>query len=295
MKAVSYLSTNGREQEIGRALAAGFAKHGVEYEGKLRSDFWAGNIDPSADIVIFVGVKSRRMFADCTAQGKVPLLIDKGYFGRGEYYRMSLGAYQPPDLMKKCADGLRFRKVMPGGIQPQGRSGHAVMYCGSSQKYCNFHELGDNNDYAAKICAEIRQHWDGPIIYRPKPSWWAKTKAGERREVPPGTVLSGSEEQFVKVMSRCHAIVTHGSNGAAEALAFGLPVVMTSEEGVSPVWSLCEHEMTNIEYPFRPKVEDIQHVLFAMAHYQFTVAEMASGLAWSEIGVEYMRSKVKAV
>lgn len=304
MKAVSYLSTNGREQEIGRALASGFAKHGVEYEGKLRSDFWAGNIDPSADIVIFVGVKSRQMFADCTAQGKVPLLIDKGYFGRGEYYRMSLGAYQPPDLMKRNSDGLRFRKTMLGGIQPRRLGGYAVMYVGSSQKYCNFHELGDNNDYARKAVLQIHRYWTGAerhVIYRPKPSWWAKHKPGERRDdlKDLGVTFSGPESaggpSFVKELAKCRAIVTHGSNGAAEALAFGVPVVMLSEEGVSPVWSLCERDMANLLDPYWPSVENRQHILFAMADYQFTVAEMAAGVAWSNIGVEYMKSRVKAV
>lgn len=295
MKAVLYLSTNDREQEMGRALTAGFNIHGVECIAKTRGDFWASGgspeeavVDDDADIVGFIGVKSRKMFTACTMQGKVPLLIDKGYFGRGEYYRMSLGSYQPAYLDKINGSPKRFYDLVPGGVQPARRHGNSIMYIGSSQKYCNFHELGDNNDYSRAVLTLMKDNWSGNIIYRPKPSWWAKTKAGERRDNMRdlGVEFSGPDVQFAKVLNRCYAVVTHGSNGAAEALAAGIPVIMLSEPGVSPVLHLCEPNMESLRKPhapYMPSVEKRQHTLFAMAWCQFTVPEMAAGLAWSQL------------
>jgi hypothetical protein len=288
-KAVLYLSTNSREQELGRALATGFNQLNVTCEPKTRSDFWETGIDPDADIVAFVGVKSKKIFEVCNQLGKLPLLIDKGYFGRGDYYRMSFGSYQPTYLHRYLNwTSHRFNKCVPSGVQMRRFADEAVMYVGSSQKYCNFHNLGDCNDYARNTLLDMRKHWDSKIIYRPKPSWFAKSKSGERREkfeeAPIRAEFSHPDRNFHQELSRCWAIVTHGSNGAAEALAYGVPVVMLSQEGVSPVYELCEHSLARINKPyFSPFLGVRQQLLSAMAWCQFTIDEIRTGYAWSTI------------
>lgn len=295
MKITCYLSTNDREQEIGRALRSGCDKNGDDVELKLRSDFWAASdVDTDADVVCVIGVKSKKMFDACERAGKVLLIIDKGYFGRGEMYRLSLGAYQPPYIDQIIADlwddPVLFRSrlqacgVRIGLHQPKDRPN--VMYVGSSQKYCNFHELGDNNDYARTVVTQLSGYWPHQIIYRPKPSWWAKSKPTERRDDLQhirGTRFSGPEEQFGKVLAQCHAVVTHGSNGAAEALAVGVPVIMLSGEGVSPVWSLCSHSVADVLDIKLPGANERERILAAMAWSQFSVYEISTGFAWRNL------------
>lgn len=305
MKITCYLSTNDREQEIGRALRMGVTKAGDEVTLKTRTDFWEGGTDDGADVICVVGVKSKKMFDDCKAMGKIPLIIDKGYYGRGEMYRMSLGSYQPEYIGGIIADMWEDPVVFHSRlnacgmrIKPRQLGGHAVMYVGSSQKYCNFHELGDNNDYARKVVGEIHKYWTGPerhVIYRPKPSWWAKMKAGERRDdlADLGVTFSGPNVQFAKELTRCRAVVTHGSNGAAEALAAGVPCIMLSPEGTSPVWHLCGHDLKELEDPFFPRVDDIHRTLAAMGWCQFSISEMAHGLAWHHVKHFYLEAKAK--
>jgi hypothetical protein len=163
------------------------------------------------------------------------------------------------------------------------------MYVGSSEKYCLFHELGSCNDYARKIVTEIKKYWQGPIIYRPKPSWWAKPKPGEARDnlKDLGVYFSGPGEAagayFVKKLRQCKAIVTHGSNGAVEALARGVPTILTSPVGVSPVHHLCSHGINEITNPYWPPAEERMKTLSQLAWCQFSVKEMASGFAWENI------------
>jgi hypothetical protein len=301
MKITCYLSTNTREQEIGRVLRSGFDRAGDDAKLALRSDFWAiseehgeATVDPEADVICFIGVKSKKMFDACKAQDKIPLLIDKGYFGRGEMYRMSLGAYQPPYLDQIIADlwddPVMFRSRLEAcGVRVQlhqNKGRHSVMYVGSSQKYCNFHELGDNNDYSRKVVTELTGFWPHQIIYRPKPSWWTKMKSGERRDDLqdiPRVSFSGSTEPFAQVLRQCHAVVTHGSNGAAEALAAGVPVIMLSEEGVSSVWPLCSHSLADVLDINLPGANERERILAAMAWSQFSIPEMATGFAWRNL------------
>lgn len=294
MKITCYLSTNSREQEIGRALQRGCDMAGDDVVLKTRSDFWNFGSDEDADVICVVGVKSKKMFNDCTKAGKLPLIIDKGYYGRGEMYRMSLGAYQPPYLDQIIADlwddPVVFRSRLQacgmriGLHQPKDRA--SVMYVGSSQKYCNFHELGDNNDYARKVVTRLLGFWPHQIIYRPKPSWWAKSKPSEKRDDLRDIFrvrFSGPDEQFATALAQCHAVVTHGSNGAAEALAAGVPVIMLSEEGVSPVWPLCSHNMADVLDLKLPGANERERILAAMGWTQFSITEMATGFAWRHL------------
>jgi len=277
-----YLSTNQREQILGAALARGFNKHGVEVRSRLRSDFWNYGISSDSDAVVFVGVKSRKMWQACIDQGRWPLLIDKSYFGRGEYYRLAYKGYQPPYLSKMhCSTGRLHG--MGVSLQPRKGPGEFVLFAGSSNKFHLFHELEKVGDYAVRVCAELQQVIGGrmPIWYRPKPSWWANKDETDQKVVPAGTILSGPTQLFSSLLPRCHTLVTYGSNAAAEALAAGVPVLMLSPEGISPVWHLCEHDVSRVLDPYWPNGIDRDQTLANLAWCQFTLAEIEAGLAWN--------------
>jgi hypothetical protein len=287
MKISLYLSVKRRELALRDALIAGFEKHGDTVTPKLRKEFWSHWKDNKSDLVVYVGVKSRKMWNVCIENKQPMLLIDKGYFGRAEYHRMSLGGYQPPYLNDMELEPNRL-KQLGVTLHPKREKGNIVLYAGSSHKYCMFHGLGDVSAYAAKVCAEIQQQLKAidsslTVVYRPKPSWWGNDDDEIDKTVPVGTVLSAPQENFAQILKSCHCLVTHGSNAGIEALAAGVPVILTSGPGISPIYDLAEHDMTNIGKPAWPRDSERLRVLSALAWCQYNIKEIASGFAWANL------------
>lgn len=289
MKIVLYLSDKKREQSFHSALIQGFTKHGEQVEYVPRGSFKTEGLKPGADIAVFVGVKSRPIYQECRAQGVTTLLIDKGYFRNREYYRFALGDYQPPYLEKMEMPPQRMQHL---GVRLRPRhSGNYVIYAGSSHKYCTFHGLGDVNDYARQVCANLNAIIKGEktLIYRPKPSWWAKDTSTikrispDRDNLPANTVFSGPDELLSQLLPDAHCLVTHGSTAALDALAAGVPVLLLSEQGVSPAWYMSEHDMDNVLSPYWPSDAKRERLFANLAYCQFSVSEMASGFAWEHL------------
>lgn len=285
MKIVLLMSPKRRETMLLEALVKGFKKHNEEVLHVSTADY-RGPI-AGMDIAAFVGVKSRRMYQEHHTAKITTLLIDKAYFDRNDSYRLSLGDFQPHYLQEMKAEPRRLASL---GVRIHERRtrGKYIIYAGSSQKYCDFHELGDCNAYAVKICAAINKvvaTWPDKdqfrVLYRPKPSWWANETPN--KVVPPGTTLSGPTETLARLLPQTHCIVTHGSNSAAEAMAAGVPVITTSVLGECAVYPLCEHDINKLRNPFWPDDAKRNQVLANLAWCQFTPDEIASGFAWASV------------
>lgn len=292
MKIFLYMSSKSREQVMGEAIVRGIERHGDTVTKRLRKDFWTDDVS-DADVIAFVGVKSRRMWNACAEKNKEALIIDKGYFGRGDYYRMSIGGFQPYYLDRIGALPDRMVNKLHVQIKPKRQMpGKFILFAGSSNKYHMFHGLEEVNDYAVNICkyiqdvqaALIKQGFMQtplPVYYRPKPSWWANPDPGEKRIVPEGTRLSGPAESFPQLLRDCHLLVTHGSNAAIEALAAGVPVFVMSEE--SPAYNMSEKQWHHINAPYFPDDAELKQTLANLAWCQFSLDEIASGLAWANL------------
>lgn len=289
MRVTLYLSTNRRETELKNILTRGFKQHGINVDYSSNSD-WA---EINTDLAVFVGVKSRKLYRACIEAGVVPLFIDKAYFRTPTsdyYYRASLGGYQPPYLrdMKKSSDRLERLKVK---LHPRRIGGSRVVFAGSSRKYCEFHEIGDVHEYARRVCTELyfKLHGKKRIIYRPKPSWWSNHGAYETKvdndvyRVPAHTEFSSPNELLSHILPDTHCLVTHGSNAAVEALVAGVPVIMLSNRGASPVYDLCDHQLDNVLNPYWPSNKERITILSNLAHCQFSLEEMANGTMWEEL------------
>ncbi len=286
MKITLYMSMNKeRERILQEALVSGFRHTDDQVEYCATSDYRGPR--EWSDLAVFVGVKSATIFEEHRVAKKLTMLIDKAYMDRADSHRFSLGGFQPfyLDDMQEPPQRMYQR-----GMRPHPRRNTVVItdkwhvvYAGSSQKYCNFHSLGDCNDYSVDACAKINEALKDrmELIYRPKPSWWNNGVKG--KVIPPNTRFSGPNESFRHVLQKCHAVVTHGSNAAVEALAFGVPVVLLSGKGVSPVYSLAETDLSNILDPFWPTDVERTQVLANLAWCQFRLPEIASGFAWSNV------------
>lgn len=285
MKITLYLSVKRREQELRSALVSGFTKHGDTVRSKLRREFGIDWQDNESDLVVFCGVKSRKLWNICMANSRKVLLLDKGYFGRADYYRTSVGGYQPPYVAEMAKDNTRLSRLMGIRMHPRRAGGHTVLYAGSSNKYCLFHGLGNVTEYAMEVCGKLNDTLNGAkgVVYRPKPSWWGNDDNEIPKLVPPRCRLSPPTENFQPLLHFTHCLVTHGSNAAVEALCNGVPVVLTSEAGISPVYDLCEHDMANILKPFWPTDAARQQRMNNLAWCQYSINEIASGYAWENL------------
>lgn len=279
-----YMSSKRREMMLLDALVAGFKGSGDSVEYCATSDY--NGPRQWTDIACFVGVKSRERYEECRLGGKRTLLIDKSYMDRRESYRFSIDGFQPFYLpkMQETSDRLEQLGVIIRPLRTHHNSVKStVLFAGSSQKFCDWHGLGDNNKYSVDACARINEALKGQhqLVYRPKPSWWANNKGA--KIVPPNTKFSGVSEQFLHALQNCHCLVTYGSNAAVEALAHGVPVVLLSPKGVSPVYGLSEYKLENILKPFWPRDTARRQVLSNLAWCQFRVPEIESGFAWKNV------------
>jgi hypothetical protein len=115
------------------------------------------------------------------------------------------------------------------------------------------------------------------VHYRPKPSW----AAGHPEDVKqvPGTVFSGPDVKFRDLLQNCHAVVTHGSNAAVEAIVAGVPAIVVSR-GACAAEPVAELDDQRAGRPFFPSEERRRQWAANLAYCQFTLEEIASGAAW---------------
>lgn len=285
MKVGLIFSDNRLKELLMPALEAGFKVHGDTSTQIPFLEYRARGGPGDYDIAVFVGVRRRKLFDEHRDKKIHTLLIDKGYFDRKRYFRFSLDGFQPSYLDQMRMSEQRFRTLnKPVWPKKQEPLDPCVVYAGSSDKYGMWHGLGDVSEYAAKVCAELRRVLNDQVkvVYRPKPSWWVKDRCDKR--VPEGTRLSdGRHETLVHILPNCVCLVTHGSNAAVEALLYGVPVCVLSKHGDTPIYQLAEKNITRVLKPYWPTDAERMQVFANMAWCQFTVQEMAQGIAWGAV------------
>lgn len=285
MKVSIYISENKeRERNIGAALAEGFRKHGEDVETFPTENYLGPKGDTQVAVTIGLKGHSKKIFEDHRRAARHTILVDKSYFARKEYCRLSLDGFQSPYLNAISRPADRFDQLGVK-LRKQRQSAKHVIYAGSSQKYCDWHDLGDATRYAESWCRNIKKTLTRtgrlagfPIIYRPKPSWAALHP--EDAKPIDNTKFSGPSETLASLLEDCYLLVTHGSNAAIEAIAAGVPVALISKEGVSAVWDLSEKNFDNFLKPYFPSDEARRQTFNNLAYWQFNADEMSSGLAW---------------
>ena len=297
MKVTLYLSDKPREYAIGDALAAGFRKHGDTAQVIATHDYVRPDWETQLAVIIGIKAHSKRIFEDYRRGGRHAVLVDKSYFGRTECVRLSVDAFQPPvtprpdDRWRKARDQFRI-EVQP----PRAPGGEYLIYAGSSQKYCDWHELGDVSEFAASTCHAINKqtHSDIKLLYRPKPSW----VAGHPQDVKPvpDTEFSGPDVKLGKLLPDCAALVTHGSNAAVEAVIAGVPVVVISQ-GACAAEPVAERKIEALRFirvggfsPHFPTDAQRLQWLAHLAYCQFNLVELANGTAWEILAAQTMKA-----
>jgi hypothetical protein len=301
MRIVFYAADKPREIMLAKALAEGAAAHGDTLEIRRTAEYGedqAGNDlafpgpTPDTDVACMFGVKgrSRQILQDHRTLKITTLFLDKGYTrekgegGHTLYTRVSVNAAHPLDYMlreKRTSDrwkrlGLKIGARAPGG-------GH-VLVCTSSQKYCEFHELGDLDQHASRLLSEVARRTERQVIYRPKPS---------RHDAMPigAAAFSGPTQPLAAALRGCHCLVTHGTSAAMYAILAGVPAIVLGEGIARPV---AGQSLDAIDDPVWKGDEERYRWACAVAYCQWTTEELRSGEAWAHLKAEILHQRGSA-
>jgi hypothetical protein len=281
MRVAFYCSDKPREHLLADAVLMGARRHGHEtHEVALGAEPAPG----AFDVVCLVGVKSRERFREQHRAGAHVIYFDKGYSrhkSRGalagwEYWRVAVDAHQPTERLAGLtmppdrweALGLPMRRWR------RRRQEGPIVIAGSSMKYHEFYGLPHPTTYAKELVRQLRGITDRPLIYRPKPSWREATEIKK-------AAFSRLPETLDDLLRTAHVLVTHGSNACYEAVLAGVPSIVLGEGVAKPLSST---ELRDVLHPRQANEADRLQWAANLAYHQWTLAEHASGEAWTFIG-----------
>jgi hypothetical protein len=229
---------------------------------------------PSHQIAVFYGYTPtlRRVMADYIRGGGKAVYIDLGYWNRIDergHHKIAVNARHPTDyFMRRPMDDKRVRSLGLG-LLPWRRPGGHILIAGMGAKAAEA-EGKRVEQWEREAITELAKVTPKRLIYRPKPSWTgAKPIAGAE--------YSPKEQSLNALLTNCHAVVTHHSNAAVEAIAAGIPAFCW--KGVAAPLSL--QDLSRIDEPFYP--ENRSEWLNAISYCQWSVAEMHQGLPWRHL------------
>lgn len=236
-------------------------------------DTWRGEIDES---IVFYGLDGNTpaIFEQHIAAGKTAIYIDLGYWGRREggrfsgFHKLVRNARHPTAYFERAhkTPGRFARFDIEVAPWQKKKPGAVILLAGMGDKGAAA-EGYKPEEWERLAIAEIQKHTDRPILYRPKPSW------KEARPIT-GVGFSPPSRDVALELQFCHAVVTHHSNVAVDALVAGVPVVGLCG-GVAQRFS---SPIAQIETPARP--DGREQWCADLAWCQWNVAEMRNGRAW---------------
>lgn len=276
-----------RVHVIARALSDGAKTFGDTLE-IVHNGVYAGPAD-HVDVACCWGImgNSKEIVSGYTGAGKRVLMFDKALirrFGveRQGHYRVGMDGPSPLKYMMRTPKNFQrwesHRIRICGRRNPGEKS--SIVYAGSSQKYCDFNDLGDANDYAESVFHAVREHIRKVrFVYRPKPSWPGY------REID-GVRLSLSDENLMGLLQTTRVLITHGSAAAVEAVVSGVPAITLGPCVARPV---SETEIEAVLDPVLPSEAARWSWACQLAWCQWSAAELQSGEAWG-----FLRKELEA-
>jgi hypothetical protein len=207
-------------------------------------------------------IAKRKIMQTCLAQGRDFYYIDTGYFGNykvKDYHRITKNAMQYlGPTQDRPSDRLERTRVKPMPMTPGSR----ILLCPPSAKALSYWGL-DEQRWVDETMATIREHTDREIVLRLK----------QPREL----------RATVNTMERAlrddiHCMVTFNSIAAVESLIYGKPVFTL---GPNAAQSLSNTDLSQIENPMIPDMDQVLALLRCLSYQQFTIEEMRTGFAWA--------------
>lgn len=207
------------------------------------------------------GITKRKQMDACRRLGRDFYYMDTGYFGNGKkktYHRITKNDVQnfgpiidrPGDRLGLC--NIKLRKFRPGS---------KILLAPPSQKLLNLYDI-NLEEWLADVQAEIKQHTDREVVVR--------LKQGRATRVNEDTMEKALDDDV-------HCLVTFSSIAAGEALLLGKPAITL---GPNAAAALCSKQLSEIEKPYIPSLDEVDAWARHIAYCQFTEPEMRDGTAW---------------
>lgn len=230
---------------------------------------------PEHDACVFYGYVPdlQKIMADYNAAGRPAVYIDLGYWkreGLTGYHKIAIGARHPTAYFQRRKHDDSRVKALGVSIAPWRKRGKHILLAGMGAKASVIAEHLEFESFERDALAMITQYSNRQVVYRPKPSC-------KNSRPLPGTVYSPKEQDLARVLRDCHAVVTHHSNVAVDALVAGVPVFCW--HGVAA--PLGSQDLTKIKTPQYP--DNRAQWLNDVSYTQFSVPEMAQGVAWRHL------------
>ena len=206
---------------------------------------------PGVAVVWGVLRGSKAVLDESRARGGIFYYVDHAYFsrGHGRNYRVCRNGFDAGPVHRCPDDRLRQLRLQ---VAPWRHGGGPVIVCPPTQFFMQAHAC---EDWLASTLATLRQHTDRELIIREKPQ-------------------TGSLQPLEEALMGAHALVTHSSNVAIEAVVLGTPVFVAPASAAAPVGLT---DLSRIEAPVCP---DRMPWLAHLAYSQFSMEEIRSGEVW---------------
>ncbi len=232
---------------------------------------------PEADVAIWYGY-SKAIMDGYRDSGRKAIYVDLGYWRREGFtghHKLAINSRHPTAYFQRRKHPPdRFNKLNVS-IRSWQKTGNAIVVAGMSAKGAGAEGMAAEQ-WERHAVTELRKYTKRPIVYRPKPNWHQSTAiegAQLQRGHPQG-------DDVPHILKGLHAVVTHHSNVAVDALLEGVPVFCL--EGIASV--LGKQKLSEIESPIRP--EGREQWAYDAAYAQWNVPEMTSGQAWRHLKEE---------
>lgn len=219
-------------------------------------------VENSKAPVALRSIAKKKIMTRCLEQGRDFYYIDTGYFGNRklkDYHRITKNAMQwLGPIEDRPADRLERTRVIAHPMT----SGSKILIAPPSVKAMSYWDL-DPDLWINKTIMELRKHTDREIVVRLK---------------QPREVRATVDTMEMALRDDVHALITFNSIAAVEGLICGKPVFTM---GPNAAGSLANTDLSQIENPFRPDLDQVTALLRCLAYHQFTQEEMTTGYAWA--------------
>ena len=212
--------------------------------------------------VVLRGITKRKEMAACKAAGRDFYYIDTGYFGNGKkktYHRITKNDVQNfGEIIDRPGDRLATTGV---GLTKFRRGGSKILLAPPSQKLLNLYNI-NLEEWLTNVQEEIKQYTDREVVVR--------LKQGR-------SVRQSTDTMQMALEDDVFCLVTFSSIAAGEALLCGKPAITL---GPNAAAALCSQNLSAIENPKIPTLDEVDAWARHLSYCQFTEPEMRDGTAW---------------
>lgn len=259
-----------------RALKDGFIANKDQVDIAKVDEF--KEVSDWAQMVVLLDMQNIQIANAYRRASRHVLLVERGYFYPDNYYRFALDGYQPKNLHTDPKSYARAEKIIADGNimldpvrPPLTKTPENIVYFGNSFVYRQWHKLRENFD------VNMTRHIASKVDQENTVLWFRPDKYPANDAYPPCCYRVTPKEDVAKLIRECELLVEHGGFWGVEGLLAGVALASTSVN--SPVATLAPLFPEGITSPFSYTDKERWQVLANLAHYQFSLEEIASGYA----------------